>query len=161
MFWKPFSITICHATKIPYVLYLMTVGVTRLPGCLLYMVLQWSRFLTLQLALRVLPTGVILAIFWLIAPLHTNYWNTVRRKNVPKCGIDNFSLHRDTMVLTNVIHLAQGCFKMVYRGVCNPILLYRTMEFAHWYFEQALPGSAKFSTQFFVFGLSLFGVPTS
>ena len=90
MFWKPFSIIIRHATKIPYVLYLMTVGVTRLPGCLLYMVLQWSRFLTLQLALRVLPTGVILAIFWLIAPLHTNYWETVRRKNVPKCSINNF-----------------------------------------------------------------------
>ena len=60
------------------------------------------------------------------------------------------------MVLTNVVpvHPTQNSFCMVYRGVWNPTLLYRTTEFAEWYFEQIMPESARFWTQIFVLGLS-------
>ena len=154
MFWKPLSIFIRHFTKIPRALYVVMGQATQLPMALLRTLLQWGRFVTWRLAVYCLPHWLILAYFWLVGPLYPDYWNTVRHKSIPKCSRNNFLLHRDTMVLTNVVHPTQGSFRMVYRGVWNPTLLYSTTELAVWYFERIVPKSARFWTHIFVLDLS-------
>ena len=127
---------------------------TQLSLSLLCMLLQWGRFVTLRLAVYSLPDCLILAYFWLVGPLYPDHWNTVRHKSIPKCSRNNFSLHRDTMVLTNVVHPTQGSLRLVYRGVWNPTSLCRTAMFAQWYFDRIVPESARFWTQIFVLNLS-------
>ena len=154
MFWKPLSIFVRHFTKIPRALYFVLGQATQLPLLLICTLLQWGRFMAWRLAVYCLPPWFILAYFWLVGPLYTDYWKTVRHKPIPKCSRTNFSLHRDTMVLTDVVHPTQGSFRMVHRGVWNPTSLYRTTEFAEWYFQRIVPESARFWTQIFVLGLS-------
>ena len=73
------------------------------------MLLQWGRFLTWKYVLLVAPKWLVLAYFWLMGPLYPDYWSTIRQQ-VPKYSFDNFLVHKDTMVLMDIIRLEQDSF---------------------------------------------------
>ena len=142
MVWKPFSILIRHRTSVPRALFKYAAqGISFLPR-LFGTLWTWGRFMIWRCILSIVPHWIILAYFWLVAPLHTEHWKTVCHKHVPSCTFDHFSIHKDTMVLTDVIHPTQGSFRMAFRGVINPTALDRTRTFAIWYLEKIAPSPA-------------------
>ena len=72
------------------------------------------------------------------------------------------SIHKDTMVLTDVLHPTQGPFQMAPRGIFNPTAQNRTQEFIIWYLSYIVPPAGFMIDTIFMFhsigwGINLFG----
>ena len=93
-----------------YAVHVVINQVVKFPLMLVCMLLQWGMFVTWRLAVYFLPQWLILAYFWLVGPLYSDYLSTVRHEPIPKRLFKIFLLHRDTMVLTDVVHPMQGSF---------------------------------------------------
>ena len=86
------------------------------------------------------------AIFWITtAPLYKEYWTCICQNPIPSWNQNSFVMHRNTMVLTNVIHPTQGNFRMAHSGILNPSTVARTHELIIWYLEEIIPPQGLFA----------------
>ena len=112
-----------------------------------------------KVAFRLIPHKLLFILFWIIAPLYESQAPSRSRHSCARKGI---SFHKDTMVLTDVIHPTQGPFQMAHRGVFNPTALNRTQDFIIWYLTYIVPPAGFMIDTIFMFhgigwGINLFG----
>ena len=149
MIWKPTQFIIRH---IPTILRFLRYFTTRACPQLLTEIWIWGRFVTWKLLLGVCPHHILFAIFWVIAPLYESQFKEAKSTSrFHSCSRNGMSLHRDTMVLTDVIHPAQGPFPMAYRGVLNPVALDRTQDFIIWYLDFIAPPMGFIAQSIFMY----------
>ena len=156
LIWKPSILLIRHFSKVLKSLHILaTQGIPQL----LKGIRTWGRFLAWKVAFRLIPLKLIFTYFWIIAPLYKSQAPFTPRHSCARKGI---SFHRDTMVLTDVIHPTQGPFNMAHRGVLNPTALNRTQDFILWYLSYIVPPAGFMVDTIFMFhgigwGINLFG----
>ena len=136
LIWKPTVFLFRQIFQVPrYFRILVTQGIPQL----LQSTWTWGRFLTWNVAFRLVPSCLLFAYFWTTAPLYSSHWKERTPNSKHSSARQGISIHRDTMVLTDVIHPAQGPFPMAYRGVINPVAMNRTQEFIIWYLSYIVP----------------------
>ena len=156
LIWKPTTIFIRQFSKVLQFLHiLVTQGIPQL----LKGIQTWGRFLAWKVAFRLIPHKLLFILFWIIAPLYESQAPSRSRHSCARKGI---SFHKDTMVLTDVIHPTQGPFQMAHRGVFNPTALNRTQDFIIWYLTYIVPPAGFMIDTIFMFhgigwGINLFG----
>ena len=108
LIWKPTTIFIRQFSKVLQFLHiLVTQGIPQL----LKGIQTWGRFLAWKVAFRLIPHKLLFILFWIIAPLYESQAPSRSRHSCARKGI---SFHKDTMVLTDVIHPTQGPFQMAH-----------------------------------------------
>ena len=156
LIWKPTTLFIRHFSTVLQSLHIFaTQGVPQL----LKGIQTWGRFLAWNIAFRLIPYKLIFIYFWIIAPL---YDSPASLKPRHSCARKGMSLHKDTMVLTDVLHPTQGPFQLAPRGIFNSTAQNRTQDFIIWYLSYIVPPAGFMIDTIFMFhsigwGINLFG----
>ena len=136
MVWKPFLLLLCHTPHVSrYLVTYSPIQVLVVVGLIndlsmssvdftlafpkvysqwFHNIWAWGRFMFWTCIFSIFPHWATFTIFWITAPLYKGYWTCICQKPVPSCNHNSFVMHRDTMVLTNVIHPTQGSFRMAH-----------------------------------------------